>query len=173
MLPDETTTTPLPGVRRECFHAPALRTLEFSLFHGDIEEVPERLGRSREAVDLLAQVRRGTMHGADLYFSEFDGPLTHASLAADADSKQGAGVLGRAGLTDLGMPGFDGWQLCQFMRARDDDVTIGFVTGMGRGRGPGARAARRAQAVVSKPFSIDDLEQVVRMPSDRKLRQAA
>src|SRR5262249_37553637 len=64
-------------------------------------------------------------------------------------------------LTDLGMPGVDGWQLCQAMRSRNPDVTIAFVTGWGEGVDQERVRRAGAQAVVSKPFSIEDIEQVV------------
>jgi CheY-like chemotaxis protein len=76
-------------------------------------------------------------------------------------------------LTDLGMPGLDGWQVCQAMRALDDDVTIAFVTGWGEGVDVERVRRAGAQAVVSKPFSIEDIEGIVQMAADRKRQRAA
>ncbi|HKQ57718.1 MAG TPA: ATP-binding protein, partial [Candidatus Eisenbacteria bacterium] len=76
-------------------------------------------------------------------------------------------------LTDLGMPGVDGWQVCQSMRALDQAVTIAFVTGWGEGVDLDRVRRAGAQTVVPKPFSIEDIEAVVRLAADRKLEKAA
>jgi signal transduction histidine kinase len=65
-------------------------------------------------------------------------------------------------LTDLGMPGMNGWQLSQRLRAIDPDVRIVFVTGWGEGLDPVQVRDAGADAVIGKPFRIADVEQVVR-----------
>ncbi|MEK7824410.1 MAG: response regulator, partial [Candidatus Eisenbacteria bacterium] len=76
-------------------------------------------------------------------------------------------------LTDLGMPGLDGWQVCQSMRALDDAVTIAFVTGWGEGVDLERVRRAGAQTVVAKPFSIEDIEGAVQLAADRKRKRAA
>jgi len=103
------------------------------------------------------------------------------SLGHPAEGRDG-GAAGLAGfvpgrfdlvLTDLGMPGVDGWQVCQSMRAQDDHVTIAFVTGWGEGVDPERARRAGAQAVVPKPFSIEDIEKVVLLAADRRRERAA
>ncbi|MEK7329770.1 MAG: ATP-binding protein, partial [Candidatus Eisenbacteria bacterium] len=76
-------------------------------------------------------------------------------------------------LTDLGMPGINGWELSQSLRAKDDSVTIAFVTGWGEE--VDAERARRAgaDAVVAKPFGIEDVARVTQIAADRTRRRAA
>ena len=76
-------------------------------------------------------------------------------------------------LTDLGMPGINGWELSQSLRAKDDSVTIAFVTGWGEE--VDAERARRAGAgaVVAKPFGIEDVARVTQIAADRTRRRAA
>ncbi len=76
-------------------------------------------------------------------------------------------------LTDLGMPGLDGWQLCRSLRAMDAAVTIVFVTGWGEGLDAEEARLAGADAVVAKPFGIEDLSRVVQQAADRALRRAA
>jgi signal transduction histidine kinase/CheY-like chemotaxis protein len=76
-------------------------------------------------------------------------------------------------LTDLGMPGMNGWQLSQKLREQDAAVTIVFVTGWGEELD--AEQVRRAGAdrVIGKPFGIDDLEGAVRLAAERAQSRAA
>ena len=74
--------------------------------------------------------------------------------------------------TDLGMPGMTGWELSRAIRARDADVAIAMITGWGAEVGPDALAAAGGDAVVGKPFSIEDVEGLVRLARERKKRAA-
>jgi signal transduction histidine kinase/ActR/RegA family two-component response regulator len=71
-------------------------------------------------------------------------------------------------LTDLGMPGMNGWQLSQRLREADPNVAIVFVTGWGEELS--ADQVRRAGAddVIGKPFGIEDIERVTRRVDDRR-----
>ncbi|MEO5617872.1 MAG: response regulator [Candidatus Eisenbacteria bacterium] len=74
--------------------------------------------------------------------------------------------------TDLGMPGMTGWELSRAIRARDPDVTIAMITGWGAEVGPDALAAAGGDAVVSKPFTIEDVEGLTRLARERSRRAA-
>jgi signal transduction histidine kinase/CheY-like chemotaxis protein len=76
-------------------------------------------------------------------------------------------------LTDLGMPGINGWQLSQSLRAKDDGVTIAFVTGWGEELDPERVRLAGADAVVAKPFAIEDVARLTRTAVDRARRRAA
>jgi signal transduction histidine kinase/HAMP domain-containing protein len=76
-------------------------------------------------------------------------------------------------LTDLGMPGMNGWQVCEALRAVDRDVTIAFVTGWGEEVDLERADRAGADAVVAKPFSIEDVERVTRLAAGRGRDRAA
>jgi signal transduction histidine kinase len=76
-------------------------------------------------------------------------------------------------LTDLGMPGMNGWQLCQSLRALDAGVTIAFVTGWGEEVDLEHAGRAGADTVVAKPFSLEDLERVARLAGKRGRDRAA
>jgi signal transduction histidine kinase/ActR/RegA family two-component response regulator len=76
-------------------------------------------------------------------------------------------------LTDLGMPGMNGWQLSQRLRAIDRNVMIVFVTGWGEGLDPVQVREAGADAAIGKPFTITDLEQVIREAGQRTGARAA
>jgi DNA-binding response OmpR family regulator len=76
-------------------------------------------------------------------------------------------------LTDVGMPGIDGWQLSQSIRDVDASVTIAFVTGWGEEVDSERVRRAGADAIVSKPFEIEDLARVTRIVADRAMRRAA
>lgn len=69
-------------------------------------------------------------------------------------------------LTDLGMPGMNGWQLSQRLRESDGDVTIYFVTGWGEELNADQVRRAGADGVIGKPFSIDDLDAVTRRAAE-------
>jgi CheY-like chemotaxis protein/anti-sigma regulatory factor (Ser/Thr protein kinase) len=76
-------------------------------------------------------------------------------------------------LTDLGMPGINGWQLSQSLRALDDGVTIVFVTGWGEEVDDEQVRRAGADGVVSKPFEIEHVARVTRLAADRVRKRAA
>ena len=76
-------------------------------------------------------------------------------------------------LTDLGMPGMNGWKLAELIRARDRDVVITFVTGWGED--VDATAVRKAgvELVIAKPFSIEDVVRATELAAERARKKAA
>jgi signal transduction histidine kinase/CheY-like chemotaxis protein len=76
-------------------------------------------------------------------------------------------------LTDLGMPGINGWQLSQSLRALDDRVTIVFVTGWGEEIDHEQVRRAGANAVVAKPFEVEHVARVAQMAADRVRERAA
>jgi len=71
-------------------------------------------------------------------------------------------------LTDLGMPGMNGWQLARAIRERDGEVVLAFITGWGQEVSPDAVRDAGADAVVSKPFAIEDVAGLVALAIERR-----
>jgi len=74
--------------------------------------------------------------------------------------------------TDLGMPGVNGWDVVQAVKLRSPDTPVVVVTGWGAQIEGGALHARGADYVIPKPFSIEDVREVLRQLSARPARAA-
>jgi len=74
--------------------------------------------------------------------------------------------------TDLGMPGVNGWDVVQAVKSRSPDTPVVIVTGWGAQIEGGALHARGADYVIPKPFSLDDVREVLRQLSTRPARAA-
>ncbi|TFG87162.1 MAG: response regulator, partial [Gemmatimonadales bacterium] len=74
--------------------------------------------------------------------------------------------------TDLGMPGANGWDVVQAVKSRSPDTPVVIVTGCGAQIEGGALHARGADYVILKPFSLDDVREVLRQLSTRPARAA-
>jgi CheY-like chemotaxis protein len=64
-------------------------------------------------------------------------------------------------LTDLAMPGVSGWEVASACRARYPEMPVGLITGFGDQLEPERLERHGIQFVVAKPFSSDELLQVV------------
>jgi CheY-like chemotaxis protein len=64
-------------------------------------------------------------------------------------------------LTDLAMPGVSGWEVASACRARYPEMPVGLITGFGDQLEPEKLERHGIQFVVAKPFSSDELLQVV------------
>jgi PAS domain S-box-containing protein len=69
-------------------------------------------------------------------------------------------------LTDIVMPGMDGFQLAKALRSRQPDLKVIFSTGYSDDSAPIHKALRRGSAFLSKPFSPDALAAKVRQVLD-------
>ena len=102
--------------------------------------------------------------------------LGHHTTACDSgESALAEFATGRFDLvlTDLGMPGITGWQLARRLRQQDADLTIAFITGWGQEITPEAVRESGGDAVVAKPFGIEDIERLTLLAFERRGRDAA
>lgn len=60
-------------------------------------------------------------------------------------------------ITDLGMPGMNGWDVTRVIQARWPDLPVGLVTGWVAGRELKPEEVARVAFVIAKPYSIDAL----------------
>jgi signal transduction histidine kinase/PAS domain-containing protein len=74
--------------------------------------------------------------------------------------------------TDLGMPEVNGWDVVQAVKSRSPDTPVVVVTGWGTQIEGGALHARGADYVIPKPFSLEDVHDVLRQLSMRPARVA-
>ncbi len=74
--------------------------------------------------------------------------------------------------TDLGMPGVNGWDVVQTVKSRSPDTPVVIVTGWGAQIEGGALRARGADYVIPKPFSLEDVREVLRQLSVGPARAA-
>ena len=62
-------------------------------------------------------------------------------------------------LTDLGMPGMSGWEVCRGIKEIDPNIPVGMITGWGAEVNLKKREEHGVDFVVSKPF---DFEQILK-----------
>jgi signal transduction histidine kinase len=74
--------------------------------------------------------------------------------------------------TDLGMPDVNGWDVVQTVKSRSPETPVVVVTGWGAQIEGGALHARGADHVIPKPFSLEDIRDVLRLLSARPARAA-
>jgi signal transduction histidine kinase/ActR/RegA family two-component response regulator/PAS domain-containing protein len=74
--------------------------------------------------------------------------------------------------TDLGMPVVNGWDVVQAVKSRSPDTPVVVVTGWGAQIEGGVLHARGADYVIPKPFSLEDVREVLRQLSTRAARAA-
>ena len=64
-------------------------------------------------------------------------------------------------LTDIAMPGLTGVELLKRVQLRDEDTPVILISGKGGEQDGDSLLALGAFAYVTKPFSLDEIEQVV------------
>jgi signal transduction histidine kinase/ActR/RegA family two-component response regulator/PAS domain-containing protein len=110
-----------------------------------------------------------------------------SELLTDLGQQVTTAVGGREGLeqlertdpqivfSDLGMPEVNGWDLAAAVRARGSETVMVLVTGWGSQIESGTAQARGVDLVLSKPFSLEDVERALVVAADllAQRRQAA
>jgi CheY-like chemotaxis protein len=77
-------------------------------------------------------------------------------------------------LTDLGMPGMTGWEFSRALREVDPHVPLAWITGWGEEIVGDETRRAGADAVVAKPFTIEDVRRLLDLAvSRREQRKAA
>jgi signal transduction histidine kinase/ActR/RegA family two-component response regulator len=70
--------------------------------------------------------------------------------------------------TDIGMPGMSGWELARAIRERDSKVPLAIITGWGDAVSADERETARVDWVLSKPFSMAGIIEIVQEISRRR-----
>ncbi|HEY0083346.1 MAG TPA: ATP-binding protein, partial [Pyrinomonadaceae bacterium] len=70
--------------------------------------------------------------------------------------------------TDIGMPGMSGWELARAVRERDAKIPLAVITGWGDAVGSDEQSEARVNWVVTKPFSMQRVSEIVQDIGRRK-----
>ena len=69
--------------------------------------------------------------------------------------------------TDVGMPGMSGWELARAIREQDGKIPLAVITGWGEAVGSIEQEEAKVDWVVTKPFSINRIAEIVMEISNR------
>jgi signal transduction histidine kinase/AmiR/NasT family two-component response regulator len=70
--------------------------------------------------------------------------------------------------TDVGMPGMSGWELSRLLRGRSAHLPLAVITGWGDVVGTGEQEAAQIDWVVTKPFSMNRVTEIIHDVMQRK-----
>jgi signal transduction histidine kinase/CheY-like chemotaxis protein len=98
--------------------------------------------------------------------------VTAAANGADALARFEPGKFD-AVLTDIGMPGMNGWELLRLINERDQQVPLAVITGWGELVSAREEKAARVDWVLTKPFSMEQICNVAQEISRRRKSQSA
>ncbi len=70
--------------------------------------------------------------------------------------------------TDLGMPGMSGWELARAIRQKNSDVPLAIITGWGEAVSTTDKEAAQVDWVLSKPFSMAQIDDIAQEISRRR-----
>jgi signal transduction histidine kinase/CheY-like chemotaxis protein len=93
--------------------------------------------------------------------------VTLAASGAEALAQFEAGKFD-AVLTDLGMPGMNGWELLRLIDERDQQVPLAVITGWGELVSAREEKAARVEWVLTKPFSMSQICEIAQEITRRK-----
>lgn len=93
--------------------------------------------------------------------------VTLAASGAEALARFEPGKFD-AVLTDLGMPGMNGWELLRLVGERDRQVSLAVITGWGELVSTHEEKAARVEWVLTKPFSMSQICEIAQEIARRK-----
>ncbi|MCJ7783615.1 MAG: response regulator, partial [Desulfobacterales bacterium] len=64
-------------------------------------------------------------------------------------------------LTDLGMPGMSGWEVCRMVKKISPDTPVGMITGWGAEMSQSKMDEYGLDFLISKPFDLNQILNVV------------
>jgi signal transduction histidine kinase/CheY-like chemotaxis protein len=70
--------------------------------------------------------------------------------------------------TDIGMPGMSGWELSRLIRAQNARIPLAVITGWGDAVGSAEQETARIDWVVTKPFSLNRIVEIIEEIERRK-----
>jgi signal transduction histidine kinase/CheY-like chemotaxis protein len=71
--------------------------------------------------------------------------------------------------TDVGMPGMSGWELARAIREQDSKIPLAVITGWGEAVGSVEQEEARVDWVVTKPFTLNRIAEIVMEISSRSV----
>ena len=74
--------------------------------------------------------------------------------------------------TDIGMPGMSGWELARAVRELDSKIPLAVITGWGDAVGSAEQEGAKVDWVVTKPFSISNIIEIIGEISCRLSKQS-
>ncbi|MDQ3917164.1 MAG: response regulator [Acidobacteriota bacterium] len=93
--------------------------------------------------------------------------VTLAASGAEALARFDAGKFDGV-LTDIGMPGMNGWELLRLINERDQQVPLAVITGWGELVSTREEKAARVEWVLTKPFSMSQICEIAHEITRRK-----
>jgi CheY-like chemotaxis protein len=93
--------------------------------------------------------------------------VTLAASGAEALARFEPGMFD-AVLTDLGMPGMNGWELLRLIGERDRQVPLAVITGWGELVSTHEEKTARVEWVLTKPFSMSQVCEIAQEIARRK-----
>jgi two-component system response regulator (stage 0 sporulation protein F) len=92
------------------------------------------------------------------------------TLAANGAEALARFELGKfdAVLTDIGMPGMNGWELLRHIGERDGRVPLAVITGWGELVSTHEKKAARVEWVLTKPFAMSQICEIAQEITRRK-----
>ena len=84
-----------------------------------------------------------------------------------SDGKSGIGYFEKGGfdmvLTDLGMPGMNGWEVARWIKSRTPQIPVALVTGWGTNLDEEKIKEAGVDLVIGKPFEVNEILDAVNL----------
>lgn len=84
-----------------------------------------------------------------------------------SDGKSGIGYFEKGGfdmvLTDLGMPGMNGWEVARWIKSRTPQIPVALITGWGTNLDEEKIKASGVDWIIGKPFLVNEVLETVNL----------